>query len=254
MHCAVIIYLNMNLTEIVRIISKKIKSILNRISRLIYLVIPSEFKSNLTLQTKIKDNLVEETFNNFKEHFKKSLILEDTSDVREYAIKTSLLNDKDKEYYYLEFGVYQGATANYFSKYVNKLYAFDSFEGIEEDWIGTSLMKGSMDLNKKVPKLNSNIEPVVGWVEDTLEDFLKKHNPKINFVHLDMDTYSPTKFTLEKLKPYLVKNAIILFDELYNYVGWEHGEYKALKEVFKEDEFEYKAFALNSVRCAIQIK
>jgi len=244
----------MNLIKIVRMISKKIKSILNRISRLIYLIIPSEFKSNLTLQTKIKDNLVEETFNNFKEHFKKSLILEDTSDVREYAIKTSLLNDKDKEYYYLEFGVYQGATANYFSKYVNKLYAFDSFEGIEEDWIGTSLMKGSLNLNKKVPKLNSNIEPVVGWVEDTLEDFLKKHNPKINFVHLDMDTYSPTKFTLEKLKPYLVKNAIILFDELYNFVGWEHGEYKALKEVFKEDEFEYKAFALNSVRCAIQIK
>ena len=182
------------------------------------------------------------------------MILEDTSDVREYAIKTSLLNDKNKEYYYLEFGVYEGSTANYFSKYVNKLYAFDSFEGIEEDWVGTSLMRGSMNLNKKVPKLNSNIEPVVGWVEDTLENFLKQHDPKINFVHLDMDTYSPTKFTLEKLKPYLVKDAIILFDELYNYVGWEHGEYKALKEVFKEDEFEYKAFAMNSVRCAIQIK
>jgi hypothetical protein len=244
----------MNLIKIVRMISKKIKSILNRISRLIYLVIPSEFKSNLTLQTKIKDNLVEETFNNFKEHFKKSLILEDTSDVREYAIKTSLLNDKDKEYYYLEFGVYQGATANYFSKYVNKLYAFDSFEGIEEDWMGTSLMKGSMDLNKKVPKLNSNIEPVVGWVEDTLEDFLKKHNPKINFVHLDINLYKPTKFVLEKIKPYLVKNSIIIFDQLYNYIGWEHGEYKSLIEVFKENEYEYKAFQINSRKSVIQIK
>ena len=59
---------------------------------------------------------------------------------------------------------------------------------------------------------------------------------------------------MERIKPYLVKNAIILFDELYNYVGWQHGEYKALKEVFRDDEFEYKAFALNSVRCAIQIK
>ena len=243
----------MNLIEIVRMISKKIKSILNRISRLIYLIIPSEFKSNLTLQTKIKDNLVEETFNNFKEHFKKSLILEDTSDVREYAIKTSLLNDKDKEYYYLEFGVYQGATANYFSKYVNKLYAFDSFEGIEEDWMGTSLMKGSMDLNKKVPKLNSNIEPVVGWVEDTLEDFLKKHNPKINFVHLDMDTYSPTKFTLEKIKPYLVKNSTIIFDEYYHYEGWREGEFKAFKEVFNENEFKYKAFNVHCAQCVIQI-
>ena len=233
---------------------KKIKSLLRRISRVIYLMIPIEYKSKLTLQTKINDNLVEETFDNFKEHFKKSLILDDTWDVREYAIKTAVSNDKHNEFYNLEFGVYQGTSANYFSKYVKKLYAFDGFQGLKEDWLGTNQMKGSVDLNKKVPKLNSNVEPIVGWVEDTLEDFLKKHNPKINFVHLDMDTYSPTKFTLERIKPYLVKNAIILFDELYNYVGWQHGEYKALKEVFKDDEFEYKAFALNSVRCCIQIK
>ena len=69
-----------------------------------------------------------------------------------------------------------------------------------------------------------------------------------------MDTYNSTKFTLEKLKPYLVKNAIILFDELYNYVGWEDGEYKALREVFKEEEFEYKAFTIHTDKCAIQIK
>ncbi|MAH99209.1 MAG: hypothetical protein CMA12_07725 [Euryarchaeota archaeon] len=233
---------------------KKIKSLLRRISRVIYLMIPIEYKSKLTLQKKINDNLVEETFDNFKEHFKKSLILDDTWDVREYAIKTAVSNDKNNEFYNLEFGVYQGTSANYFSKYVKKLYAFDGFQGLKEDWLGTNQMKGSVDLNKKVPKLNSNVEPIVGWVEDTLEDFLEKHNPKINFVHLDMDTYNPTKFTLERIKPYLVKNAIILFDELYNYVGWQHGEYKALKEVFRDDEFEYKAFALNSVRCAIQIK
>ena len=134
------------------------------------------------------------------------------------------------------------------------MYAFDSFEGLKEDWVGTRLPKGHFNLNKKIPSLNSNVEPVVGWVEDTLEGFLNNHNPKINFVHLDMDTYSPTKFTLEKIKPYLVKDAIILFDELYNYPGWRNGEYKALTEVFKEDEFKYKAFAINSVRCAIQIK
>ncbi len=217
-------------------------------------MIPIEYKSKLTLQTKINDNLVEETFDNFKEHFKKSLIFDDTSEVREYAIKTAVSNDKNNEFYNLEFGVYQGKSANYFSKYVKKLYAFDGFQGLKEDWLGTNQRKGSVDLNKKVPKLNSNVEPIVGWVENTLEDFLEKHNPKINFVHLDMDTYSPTKFTLERIKPFLVKDAIILFDELYNYVGWQHGEYKALKEVFKDDEFEYKAFALNSVRCCIQIK
>ena len=34
---------------------------------------------------------------------------------------------------------------------------------------------------------------------------------------MDLDTMSLSKFVLEKIKPFLTKNAIILFDELYNY-------------------------------------
>jgi hypothetical protein len=240
-----------------------LKSILIKISKVILLlnrvktfIIPTQLQEKSKLESKLENNLVEETFSNFKEHFKKSVLLDDILQIREYAIKTSLLNDKnkDKDFYYLEFGVFKGTSANFFSRYVNKFYVFDSFEGLREDWIGTIDPKGSFNLNKQIPKLNSNVEPVVGWVENSLEDFLKKHNPKINFVHLDMDTYSSTKFTLEKLKPYLVKNAIIIFDELYNFIGWEQGEYKALKEVFKEEEFKYKAFNIRGAQSVIQIK
>ncbi len=245
--------------KIIKVLFKKISRIIYFIYR-VFLIIrnsitPIEFKGRAKLKSKIEDNLVEETFNHFKDHFKNSMLFSDIIKIREYAIKSSLQNDKNKEYYYLEFGVWEGRSANFLSKFVNKLYCFDSFEGLKEDWVGTrGSMKGTFSLNKKVPLLNSNIEPIVGWVEDTLEDFLKKHNPKINFVHLDMDTYSPTKFTLEKLKPYLVKDAIILFDELYNYIGWENGEYKALREVFKDNEFEYKAFRINHKQCVIQLK
>jgi hypothetical protein len=240
-----------------------LKSILIKISKVILLlnrvktfIIPTQLQEKSKLESKLENNLVEETFSNFKEHFKKSVLLDDILQIREYAIKTSLLNDKDKDkdFYYLEFGFFKGTSANFFSRYVNKFYVFDSFEGLREDWIGTIDPKGSFNLNKQIPKLNSNVEPVVGWVENSLEDFLKKHNPKINFVHLDMDTYSSTKFTLEKLKPYLVKNAIIIFDELYNFIGWEQGEYKALKEVFKEEEFKYKAFNIRGAQSVIQIK
>ena len=239
---------------IVLVVTKlQLPRLISIIFRAIKFIIPSELKPKSKLELKLEDNLADETFNHFKEHFKKSIIFNDVLKIREYAIKTSLLNDKNKEYYYLEFGVFKGESANYFSKFVNKFYCFDGFEGLKEDWMGTDAPKGTFNLNKKIPKLNSNVEPIVGWVEDTLDDFLKKHNPKINFIHLDMDTYSSTKFTLEKLKPYLVKNAIILFDELYNYVGWENGEYKALNEVFKEDEFEYRAFTLHTDKAAIQI-
>ena len=69
-----------------------------------------------------------------------------------------------------------------------------------------------------------------------------------------MDNYVPTKFVLKKIKPYLVKNSILIFDELYNYPGWKNGEFKALKEEFKEDDFKYKAFNLYGKQCVIQIK
>jgi hypothetical protein len=250
--------------SIFKILLIKISRVIYLIYRVIYYLIPIELRSKLEfklqsklkskLQLKLEDNLVNETTIHFNKHFKKSLLFDDKWKIREHAIKTSLLNDKNKEYYYLEFGVFEGTTANYFSKLVKKLYCFDSFEGLKEDWAGTSDPKSAFNLNKKVPKLNSNVEPIVGWVEDTLEFFLKKHNPKINFVHLDMDIYSATRFTLERLKPYLVKNAVILFDELYNYDGWESGEYKALKEIFNENEFEYKSFNLLGCQSMIKLK
>ena len=109
-------------------------------------------------------------------------------------------------------------------------------------------------MNGKLPKLNDNVIPIVGYVEDTLENFLKEYNPKINFVHFDMDIYSATKYTLEKIKPYLNKNCVIIFDQLYNYINWKQGEYKALIEILSKYEFEYKAFNICGTEVVIQIK
>ena len=175
--------------------------ILRKISRIIFWITPSEFNTprKNRLEIKLDENLGEETFNHFKEHIKKSVVINDNLKIREYAIKTALINDKNKEYFYIEFGTFKGASANFFSKFINKFYTFDSFEGLRNDWVGTKLPKGHFNLDKKTLKLNSNVEPIVGWVEDTLDDFLIKNNPKINFVHMDMDTYSSTKFTLEKI-------------------------------------------------------
>ena len=241
----------------IKIIRKIIQKILFKISRVIFWLTPHEFINKNDLETKIKNNLADETFKNFKENFKKSSLIYSRQEIREYTIRTSLLNDKNKEFYYLEFGVFKGGSANFFSKYVKKYYAFDNFQGYREDRANSAAVLSSRDdfnLQGNIPKLNSNVEPVIGWVEDTLEDFLNKHNPKINFVHLDINLYKPTKFVLEKIKPYLVKNSIIIFDQLYNYIGWEHGEYKSLIEVFKENEYEYKAFQINSRKSVIQIK
>lgn len=238
--------------------SELIKIILNKISRVIYNLIPKEFKINgkeYDIYTKIIEYSKNETFEHFKNDLKKSVLFTDREEIRKYAIRNALLKDKNLEYFYLEFGTFKGKSANIFSKYVKKFYTFDSFEGLSTDWAGRfDRPKGYFNINKKLPKLNSNVEPVIGWVEDTLDDFLDIHRPKINFIHFDMDIYEPTKFTLQKVKPYLLKGAILIFDDFYNYFGWDQGEYKALTEVFNKNEFKYKAFALSCKRCVIQVK
>ena len=66
------------------------------------------------------------------------------------------------------------------------------------------MSKGDFNLDGKIPILKSNVTPIKGWVQDTLPIFLKKFNPKINFVHMDLDTYESSKFTLEAIKPHLI--------------------------------------------------
>jgi hypothetical protein len=195
---------------------------------------------------------IEKSFNTFKPFFLTSVFL-DSKKYHKYIIEKAKENDVENNKYNLEFGVWVGTTINYFSKYVNTIYGFDSFKGLKEDWTGTTLPKGTFNLNGKLPKLNKNVVPIIGWVQDTLCPFLEKNKPKINFVHMDMDTYETTKFILTKIKPYLLKNSIMAFDELYNYPGWEVGEYKALKEAFNDNEYKFIAFSRDGPQVAIQI-
>ena len=195
---------------------------------------------------------LEKCYNHFKKFFKHSVFLY-TDKIREYAIKLAIKNDKNLEKTYLEFGVAEGTSVNFFSEYLKKIYGFDSFEGLREDWVGHTQMSGALDLNKKIPNLNKNVILIVGQAQDTLENFLIQNKPEINFVHMDMDTYKTSKFVLEKIKPYLTNHCVILFDQLYNYTGWDVGEYKALQEVFKEDEYKFKAFSRNDRQVVIEI-
>ena len=234
-----------------------LKNIGNSISRVIYHLIPHEFRKRKVNEYSAMDMYFieekEKCYNHFKKYFKNSMLLR-VPILRNYAIKEAIKNEtKEDDYTYLEFGVYKGDTANFFSKYVNKLYAFDSFEGLREDWVGSQSPAGTFNLDKKIPKLNTNVTPIVGWVQDTLDNFLEEKKPKINFVHMDMDTYETSKFILTKIKPYLNNDAIILFDDLWWHPGWEVGEYKALKEVFNDDEYEFKAFAIYGEQVVIKL-
>lgn len=133
------------------------------------------------------------------------------------------------------------------------MYAFDSFKGLTEDWIGFSKPAGSFSNDGVVPKLNSNVEVIYGNIYETLEIFLQKINSQISFIHLDLDTYPVTKFVLEQTKPFLTPGCIILFDELHNFFGWENGTYKALNEIYRTDEYDFLSFT-KFEQAAIRIK
>ena len=197
---------------------------------------------------------IENCYNHFRKYFKNSLFL-NTWTLREHAIKKALANDKKKEKTYIEFGVFSGSSINFFSKYLKdkEMYGFDSFEGLKEDWTGTSVIKGTFDLKKKVPKLNENVIPIQGWIDQTLPKFLSEKKPNINFMHIDVDTYETSKVILQLTKNFLEKGAIVVFDEFYNFPGWDVGEYKAFKEIFNENDYKIVSFAKDGQQVAIQI-
>lgn len=197
---------------------------------------------------------IEKSYKNFQSDFLHAIFI-DSKKINIYAINKALENNNDKSFY-IEFGVFKGESINKFAAILGgnkKIYGFDSFEGLREDWAGTDVEKGHFNLCGKIPKLKKNVIPIKGWVQDTLPNFLEKNNPLINFIHIDLDTYSSTKFVLEKVKPYLQKGSILLFNEFYNYPGWSVGEYKAFSEVFKKNEYSLIAFSKHGWEAVIKI-
>jgi hypothetical protein len=215
------------------------------------------------------DKFYQDEMNDCYNHFKKyfySASFVPSENIRDFSIKTVMKefpDFKEDKFYFLEFGVFKGSSTRNFAKILNlkKLYAFDSFYGLNENWVGQNGYFEKFNLEGKIPSLGKNVVAIKGWVEDTLDTFIDNHLKKIVnggggiiFIHLDLDTYGPTKFVLSKLKKYFIKNTIIIFDELYNYSGWKNGEYKALTETLKEGiDFKFISFSSNGQQAVIRI-
>jgi len=224
-------------------IKKKLQSLFNFI------------ESNLKLKTINKspidiylEEISKSCYEFFKPHMNQSSVFLKDNDIRHYSISRAFKNESAKNNIFLEFGVYKGDSIKLFAKFLSKhnleIYGFDSFEGLEEEWVAADYNPvGTFSLSGKHLKMPKNVRIIKGKVQDTIDSFLKKNgDKKIIFAHMDMDTYIPTKYTLEKIKPFLQKGSVILFDELYGFPNWQLHEYKALKEVFNEKEYRYFAF------------
>jgi hypothetical protein len=152
---------------------------------------------------------------------------------------------------FLEFGVAGGQSVNQIAARIRRLnvtarlYGFDSFAGLHEDW--REGIRAGEFAQEALPIVGENVVLIMGLFERTLESFLAGHPQAVSFVHVDSDLYSSCKFVLATLleQDRLRAGSVILFDELFNYPGWFHGgEYRALGELLPDRGLWYEFLAI----------
>ncbi len=144
---------------------------------------------------------------------------------------------------WLEFGVSSGGTLKQIASLTTKtVYGFDSWEGLPENWLtdkGTTVRpKGEYKANPPTD-LPSNCVLISGLFEDSIPKFCKEISEPVSLMHIDCDLYSSTKTIFDNFENKFQNGSIILFDELYNYDGWELHEYKAFNEFLEKTKYNY---------------
>lgn len=96
---------------------------------------------------------------------------------------------------------------------------------------------------------------MVGWFDDTLPGFVAEHPGPVSFLHVDGDLYSSTKTIFDLVGPRLRVGSVIIFDEFFNYPGWEKHEFRAWEEFLASSgtEFTYEAYTMNNEQVVARI-
>lgn len=153
--------------------------------------------------------------------------------------------------YWLEFGVHSGATINKLSQCCDKIYGFDSFDGLPEDWIGDH-KKGHFTMDAP-PAVSDNVELLIGWFDETLPKFVEEHEiDKISFINMDCDLYSSTKTVFKYLGPYIKPGTYIYFDEFLLKKDMKRNEGVAFAEFLDEYGLDYDILCTVSTQLPIQ--
>ena len=122
---------------------------------------------------------------------------------------------------YLEFGVYQGYTIQYWSKINDnphsRFFGFDSFEGLPEDWSGAFVRvpRGTFNTDGVIPAIDDpRVSFHKGWFQHSLPVFLQTFESRNRLViHCDADLYTSTLYVLCTLHRYLKPGSLVIFDE-----------------------------------------
>ena len=163
----------------------------------------------------------------------------------------------------LDLGVWIGwSTRLLAEKSGRRVYGFDTFEGIVEDWQvddGALVKAGALSISEPwaqrliedtgvtiengIPSaLGRDVEFIKGSTYDTLAPFLDTHPGPIRLFHMDLDTYESCLHALETCKQRFEVGSVLVFDEYLV----TNGEMRAFYE-FQEKygfQFRYRAWGL----------
>eukprot|EP00439_Symbiodinium_sp_Y106_P066762 s215_g10.t3 len=151
--------------------------------------------------------------------------------------------------YWLEFGVFFGATLRSTAIHLMRtgfahhpVYGFDSFRGLDEDW--GRFDRFEFSTSGRIPKyLPPNAKLVVGWYNKTLPAFIRSHllnGGKVQWLHLDCDTYAGHRLVLSLLSPFLMPGSVLIFDDILNYAGYEGYALQAFHEFIQETGWSFE--------------
>jgi hypothetical protein len=158
----------------------------------------------------------------------------------------------------MEFGVEKGLSINRIARRTEReVHGFDSFQGLPQGWSGTREGSGAFDLKGRLPKVGKNVRLHVGWFDATLPQFLAAlpASETVAFLHVDCDIYASTRIVFEQLEPRLVPGSVIVFDEYFNYPGWQQHEFRAFQEYIARSGrgYEYIGFSAERGHVAVRL-
>jgi hypothetical protein len=148
--------------------------------------------------------------------------------------------------YALEFGVHKGRSISWLAQLSpeRQWFGFDSFIGLPEDWAlsETKIYPSGHFALGALPKVPANVTLVRGMFDDSLPSWLSTNSGRVSFLHIDSDLYSSAKCILDNLNDRIAPGAVIVFDELADwmdsgtYPNWREGEWRALCEWLGEKD------------------
>jgi hypothetical protein len=155
-----------------------------------------------------------------------------------------------------EFGVFKGESLRLFARELGperRLHGFDSFEGLPEEWTGHDATAGTFDVRGRLPDVPATVSLHPGWFDDSLPRWKKLHDDRVALLHIDCDLYSSTRTVLDEMHERLQPGSLILFDEYFNYPGWQRHEYRAFQEHVADRGLEYRYVAFSRTQVAVRV-